>query len=366
MVKATVAIVRRPSAPFEIETVTLDALRESEVLVRVKATGICHTDIYAQSLVGQTFPAPVVLGHEGAGVIEAVGSAVTKVQPGDHVVLTYSSCGHCHSCQSGAPAYCQSFMQLNMSGTRVDGSTTMQLEGQRVYGSFFGQSSFGTYAIASERNVIKVPKEVPLELLGPLGCGLQTGAGGVINALRPEVGSSIAIFGTGAVGMAAIMAARVAGCGTIIGVDLKPNRLELARELGATHVVNAAEVDPVTTIREMTGGGVRYSFEATGIPRVVRQAVEVLVPRGVCGMVGAPPPQAELALDANLLLFGRSLRGIIEGESIPDLFIPMLIDLYKQGRFPFDRLIRTFPFEQINEAAHASEVGEVIKPVLLM
>jgi aryl-alcohol dehydrogenase len=366
MLDVKVAVVRQAGAPFQIESVQMDDPQAGEVLVKIVAVGICHTDMYAQSLAGLAFPAPIVLGHEGAGVVEKVGAGVTKVQPGDHVVLTFNSCGRCLNCEDGAPAYCQNFPVLNMAGVRADGSTTMRQNGTPIHGGFFGQSSFGTYAIAYERNVVKVPKDVPIELLGPLGCGLQTGAGSIMNAMRPEIGSSIAIFGTGAVGMAAIMAARAVGCGMIIGVDVKPSRLALARELGATHVINAAEVDPVQAIRELTGGGVRYSFEATGIVKVMRQAVDVLVQRGVCGVVGLPAPQAELPLDANHLLFGRTVRGIIEGESVPDIFIPALIELYKQGRFPFDKLIRQFPFEQINEAMHASESGEVLKPVLVM
>ncbi len=366
MLQAKVAVIRAAGAPFQIENVEIDDPQAGEVLVKIKAVGICHTDMYAQSLAGVAFPAPIVLGHEGAGVVEAVGAGVTKVAVGDHVVLTFNSCGRCLNCEDGAPAYCQNFPMLNMAGVRADGSTTMRQNGTPIHGGFFGQSSFGTYAIAYERNVVKVPKDAPLELLGPLGCGIQTGAGSVMNALRPVIGSSIAVFGTGAVGMAAIMAARAVGCGMIIGVDIKPHRLELARELGATHVINAAEVDPVEAIRDLTGGGVRYSLEATGIIKVMRQAVDVLVSRGVCGIVGAPPPQAELPVDANHILFGRTVRGIIEGESVPDIFIPALVELYKQGRFPFDKLVRQFPFEQINEAMHASESGEVLKPILVM
>ncbi|MCE7946208.1 MAG: NAD(P)-dependent alcohol dehydrogenase [Chloroflexi bacterium CFX4] len=361
-----VAVVRGAGAPFQIESVQMDDPRTGEVLVKVSAVGVCHTDMFAQGLAGLGFPAPIVLGHEGAGVVAKVGAGVTKVAVGDHVVLTFASCGQCLNCQDGAPTYCNNFGALNLAGVRADGSTTMQQNGTPLHGSFFGQSSFGTYAIANERNVVKVPKDVPIELLGPLGCGIQTGAGSIMNALRPEIGSTLAVFGTGAVGMAAIMAARAVGCGMIIGVDVKPNRLALALELGATHVINAADGDPVEAIRELTGGGVRYSLEATGIIKVMRQAVDVLLPRGVCGVVGSPPPQTELPLDPNHLLFGRTVRGIIEGESVPDVFIPILIELYKQGRFPFDKLIRQFPFEQINEAIHASESGEVLKPVLVM
>ena len=325
--------------------------------------GICHTDLIVRD---QYYPVPLpaVLGHEGCGVVEQVGARVTKVQPGDHVVLTYLSCGACMNCQRGRPVYCLSLFPLNFGGARADGSATLQCRGNVIQGAFFSQSSFGTYALATDRNVVKVRKDVALELLGPLGCGIQTGAGAVMNALRPEVGSSLVVFGSGSVGLSAIMAARVVGCTVIIAVDVKPARLALARELGATHTVNAGELDAVEEIRRITGGGVMYSLELTGTPRVLRQAVDVLIPTGVCGVIGAPPMGTEVSLDINTILLGRTVRGIIEGDSVPDLFIPQLIDLYSQGRFPFDRLLTFYPFEQINQAAAASERGEAIKPLL--
>ncbi|MBY8822162.1 NAD(P)-dependent alcohol dehydrogenase [Sphingomonas colocasiae] len=357
------AVVREKSGPFVIEDVTLDAPRAGEVLVRIAGVGMCHTDLVVRDQYFPT-PLPAVLGHEGSGIVEAVGDGVTKVAVGDHVVLSYASCGQCANCLQGLNGYCPDLYGRNFSGARPDGSSPCcDAHGARLSGYFFAQSSFGEFALATERNVVPIDRDVPLEIMGPLGCGIQTGAGAVINALKPGAGSSIAIFGAGSVGLAAVMAARVAGCATIIAVDLNDARLELARELGATHVVNAAG-DAVEAIRAITGEGVQYSLECTGLPAVVRQAVDCLRLTGVCGIIGVAPLGTEIALDMNGLLFGRTVRGIIEGDSIPDIFIPQLVALWRQGRFPFDRLITFYPLSEIEAAAHASERGEVLKAVL--
>lgn len=364
--KVTAAVVHDKEQPFSIEELELGEPRSDEVLVRVVGTGVCHTDLIVRD---QWYPVPLpaVLGHEGAGVVEQVGEGVRKVEPGDHVVLTYRSCGRCVNCLRGEPPYCLDLYDQNFGGARPDGSNALSSDGDTVHGHFFGQSSFATYALASERNVVKVRGDVPLELLGPLGCGIQTGAGGVLNALHPEAGSSIAVFGAGSVGMSAIMAAKVAGCAKIIATDIKPNRLELAQELGATHTINASEVDDVVeAIQEITGPGTDYTVETTAVPEVFRQAVESLTLLGECGLIGAAALGTEVTLDMNSILFGRKVRGIIEGDSVPDIFIPRLIDLYTQGRFPFDRLVKYYDLEDINRAAEDSESGETMKPVLRM
>jgi aryl-alcohol dehydrogenase len=297
-------------------------------------------------------------------VVEKVGARVTKVKPGDHVAISWLSCGACSSCKAGNDPYCEAFFPLNFSGKRLDGSATMQKDEQVIHGSFFAQSSFATHALATERNVVKVPKDVPLELLGPLGCGVQTGAGAVMNSLRVEPGSSIAVFGVGTVGMSAVLAASVCGCTRIIAVDVHPDRLELARSLGATETINANETNPVEAIREITGGGVRYSLECVGNPKVFRQAVDVLPLLGVCGLAGVVPKGTEVSLDMDLIMNGRRIMGIIEGDAIPDLFIPKLITLYQQGRFPFDRMVKFYPFDEIGRAVEDMEAGRVIKPIL--
>jgi aryl-alcohol dehydrogenase len=314
------------------------------------------------------FPLPGVLGHEGAGIVEEVGANVTNVVPGDHVVLTYMSCGQCRYCERGEPAYCSDFFMLNVGGARKDGTTgTYDARGDSLHDHFFGQSSFGTYALAHSRNVIKVAKDVPLEILGPLGCGIQTGAGAILNALQVGVGDSVAVFGVGGVGLSAVMAARAAGAAIIIALDVMPSRLKLALELGATHAVDSGKESPVEAVRRIGGGGVDYSLDTSGKPSVLRQAIDVLGIRGTCGVVGAPPLGTEVSFDINSLMIpGRSIRGICEGDSVATEFIPQLIELYRQGRFPYDRLIKFYEFDDINTAIDDAAKGLTIKPVLRM
>lgn len=360
----TAAVVRKKGGPFRVETLTLEEPRPDEALIRIVATGMCHTDMVARDQL-YTVPLPVVLGHEGAGIVERVGSSVKKIAPGDHVVLTYMWCGHCKPCLNGDLTYCENFYPLNFGGAREDGSTAMQDKQGAVHDHFFGQSSFGTYALAHERNVVKVPAAAPLELLGPLGCGIQTGAGAVMNALKVRPGSSFAAFGGGAVGLSAVMAARVAGATTIIAADVVPSRLALAKELGATHTVNSRETDPVEAVRKITGGGADFTLESSGRPAVLRQAIDALAIKGVCGIVGAPALGTEASFDVNgVMTTGKRIIGIIEGDSVPDLFIPSLVELYQQGRFPFDKLVKFYPLDQINQAAEDSEKGITIKPIV--
>lgn len=364
MTKMTAAVVSERSGSFELKKVKLEEPRDDEVLVKIHGVGLCHTDLVVRDQYFPT-PLPAVLGHEGAGVVERVGKSVTKVKAGDHVVLTVASCGVCENCLKGLGGYCVDLYNRNFSGRRPDGSTPCcGCEGEPISAYFFAQSSFAQFALAQERSVVKIPKDVPVELMGPLGCGMQTGAGAVINALKPGAGSTIAIFGAGSVGLAAVMAARVVGCTQIIAIDTNPERLKLAMELGATEVVQAGEVNPVDAIRALTGEGVHYSLECTGLPSVARQAVDVLRLTGVCGIIGVAPLGTELTLDMNGILFGRTVRGIIEGDSVPDIFIPQLIELWRQGRFPFDRLVTYFPLSHIETAVKACEEGRVLKAIL--
>jgi aryl-alcohol dehydrogenase len=362
------AVLRTSGAPLEIEDVVLQAPQPTEVRVRVVATGVCHTDMVVRDQLFPT-PLPIILGHEGAGVVDAVGSAVTTVQPGDHVVMTYMSCGLCLPCETGHPAHCTHMHPLNFGGGRLDGSTSACACGNdhAIHDHFFGQSSFSTYTIANERNVVKVAKQAPLELLGPLGCGIQTGAGSVLNALGVEAGSSFAAFGAGAVGLAAVMAAKVAGATTIIAVDVTPSRLELALELGATHVINSREEDPVQRIQAITQGGVNYSLECSGRSEVLRQAIDALTTLGTCGIVGATKMGTEVAFNINdVMIPGKRIMGIVQGDVVANAFIPKLVDLYLQGRFPFDKLCRFYEFDEVNQAMADSERGITIKPILRM
>jgi aryl-alcohol dehydrogenase len=358
------AVVFEQSGPFCIEQLELDEPRDDEVLVRIVAVGICHTDLGARDGHLPIPPPPSVFGHEGAGIVERVGARVTRVKPGDHVVLGWDYCGTCPPCKTGKELYCLNFFLHNFHGARPDGSITLRKGDQAIHGSFFCQSSFADLALANERNVIKVREDVPLEILGPMGCGVMTGAGAVMNSLQPRPGASIAVFGVGPVGISAVLGAVVCGCTTIIAVDVKADRLEAAKELGATHTVNADEVDPVEAILEITDGGAEFSLECVGNPKVLRQAVDVLPRCGVCGLLGVVPPGTEVSLNMDLLMNGRTVTGILGGDAIADLFIPRLIELYRQGRFPFDRLITFYPFDEINQAVEDMEKGQVIKPVL--
>lgn len=361
--KVRAAVIREKSQPFLIEELELDSPRQNEIIVRIAAVGLCHTDI---TMKNNPTMLPLVLGHEGSGVVEQVGEQVTRIEPGDHVVFTFASCGNCIHCQQGHPSYCLRACAPAFSGIRPDGTTILKKAGQPIQGSFLGQSSFATYALVTERNVVKVRSDADLELLGPLGCGIQAGAGAVFNSLHVKVGSSIAVFGLGSVGLSAVMAAAVSGCSTIIGVDINPARLEAAEFLGATHVIDAGRDDPVTLIRNISGCGVNYAIESTARPSVFRQALESLCRLGICGLVGGAPLGTQVTFDMNSILYGRTIRGIIEGDSVPDFFIPQLVDLYLQGQFPFDTLITFYDLDQINEAVEDLSCGRVIKPVLRM
>lgn len=359
------AAIVKEKGTFSVENVDLGSPQADEVLVKIVASGMCHTDLAVRDQ-HVPLPLPIVLGHEGAGVVVQVGENVSKVKPGDHVVLSFASCGQCSSCLQGKPAYCSAFVAYNFGTRRPDGSCTHHRHGHPIAASFFYQSSFATHAIAHQRNIVKVPSELPLEMLAPLGCGVQTGAGAVMNCLKPAAGASIAVFGVGAVGLSAVMAAKVAGCATIIAVDVHPSRLALAMELGATHVLNGRECNAVEEIAAIQAGGVDYTIEATGIPAVMTQAVNALSGMGTAVLLGVAPAGAQVTFDAAALLGGRTIRSTIEGDSVPEVFIPQLIALYRRGLFPFDRMARYYNLDQINQAAADSKSGITIKPIIRM
>ncbi len=358
--KIQAAVTHAQGKDFQIEEVTLSGPEANEVLVRVVATGVCHTDAVGRDLA--VSPYPIVLGHEGSGVVEKVGANVTSVDVGDHVVMSFAHCGQCDSCLTGHPTVCERFNELNFGGRMEDGTCRLH-QHQTGIATFFGQSSFGSHAVAHERNVVKVDKEVDLALLGPLGCGIQTGAGTVLNRLRPEFGTTIAVYGCGAVGLSAIMAAKIAGCRQIFAIDVHDNRLELARELGASQTFNGNKVDVVEEIRALTGTGCHYAVETTGVPPVVRQSLNALRPLGTTAIVGVTP-KMELDIHNDLMAEGKSMIGVIEGDSVPRVFIPKLVEYYKAGLFPFDRLVKFYAFDQISQAFEDSANGSTVKPVL--
>jgi aryl-alcohol dehydrogenase len=356
------AVVTAPHASFVIEPFELDRPRADEVLVELAATGICHTDV---AVVEQILPLPLpyILGHEGAGVVVEVGSAVTSVAKGDHVVLTFGSCGHCRECAGGHPAYCASAPLLNFAGRRSDGSATVHDgRGQPVNASFFGQSSFATHAISPARNVVKVRSDAPLEYLGPLGCGLMTGAGSVLNVLKPSSDSTFAIFGTGALGFAALFAAKLVGCKRIVAVDRVKSRLDLARASGATDVIDTSGADLDRALAEI--GGVDRALDTTGVPKVVEAAIRSLKPCGQLALVGASGERL-VSADIMHMISGRVIRGVVEGDADPPVFIPFLVDEFLAGRFPIDRVSERYPFERINTAVADAASGKTIKPIVV-
>lgn len=282
--KITAAVATEPKTPFDVVELDLDDPRPDEVQIRLVATGVCRTDAIVRDQWYPT-PLPAVLGHEGAGVVEKVGSAVSSVRPGDHVVLSFNSCGACKLCLTGHPAYCENFYAHNFAGQRSDGTTALSLNGRQFSSHFFGQSSFASHANVAERSVVRVPEDAPLEILGPLGCGIQTGAGAILNVLQPRPGSAVVVFGAGAVGLSAVLAAKLR---------------------------NATTIDIGTQ-----------------------------------------------------LLSGQKISLVIEGDSMPQVFIPELIHLHQAGLFPFDRLIKSYPLEQINQAFDDSHSGGTLKPVVV-
>ena len=368
MVAATAALLSAVGGPFELVDVEVDEPRDDEVLVRVTACGLCQSDLLVQS--GST-PAtlPIVLGHEGSGVVERVGRGVRMLHPGDHVVLQSANCGRCLMCLRGRPGHCTSWLPLNLSGgRRLDGSSTVARHGQPVTAHFFGQSSLATYAVVDQRTAVRVPDEVPLDLLGPLGCGVQTGAQGVLNVLAPRAGSVLAVFGCGAVGLSAVIAATRLSGAFVIAVDVQPARLRRASELGAAYTVDATATDIAEAIRVYTGGrGADYALETSGAPGVLRTAMESLAPLGTCGVISSHGFEAETTL--RILPFiadGLTLVGMNQGEVVAQESIPALVELYRSGRFPFDQLTEFFEFGQVNDAVAAMRSGSVVKPILRM
>ncbi len=364
-VKALVA--RSPESLFTYEELEIDDPQADEILVKIVGVGLCHTDLVLKSAGPDVYPFPAVLGHEGSGIVEKVGSSVTKVAPGDRVAISFRSCGECDRCGDGDAPYCRTFPQLNFTGHRNDGSKAYRNKDEQVAGNFFGQSSFGTHALTYERNVVKVPAEVPLELAGPLGCGIQTGVGSVVRSLNAEKGSSILILGGGAVGLSAVMGAKIQQCSTIIVLEPYESRRAMALELGATHVIDPAETKALAeAVRAIVPVGVDYAIDTSGIPDVLKSAMGCLGSKAVFGIVGVAPPGTPVPGEiGDLVTFGYTIRGIIEGDSDPDEFIPEMMDHYLAGRMPFDKMIKTYPLTEINQAVADQAAGKCIKVVLV-
>jgi aryl-alcohol dehydrogenase len=366
--KLVKAAVCRPGSDetFELEELSIGDPRPDEVLVRFTAAGLCHTDLEVAAGRMPT-PLPVVAGHEGAGVVEAVGSAVTGFGPGDRVVAGFSFCGGCRNCLSGQPAYCPLHFPLNFGAQRADGTVGLHdWAGEPVHDHFFGQSSFAGYGLCRPSSLIKVGEtDVPDHVLAPLGCGIITGAGAVWNQLKVPPGSTVAVFGAGAVGLSAVMAAAAAGAARIIVTDPHASRLDLAAHLGATDVIDATDGLAVEGVREITGGaGVEFSVESTGVPEVMSQAVAALAPLGSAAILGVAP-DADLRTSAFALLEGRTVSGSIVGHQAPAVLVPRILDLHRKGRFPLEAMIRTYALDDINKAVDEVRSGTAVKAVLI-
>ncbi len=353
-------VQRSADGPPELALLELRGPLDEEILVRIVATGICHTDLIA----ARYARLPAVFGHEGAGIVEAVGARVGGLRPGDRVALTFGSCGHCRNCLVGAPYHCASSSELNFMGQRADGSTPLYEDDRPVRGAFFQQSSFATHVIATERNAVRVPEDFPLALAGPLGCGIQTGVGAVLNTLRVEAGASLAVFGTGSVGLSAVMGGALLSCAPLIAIDVRPERLALARELGATHVLDARDGEVVERIRELTRGGVHYSIETTAQVQPFKDAISCLARGGTCGICAVPDYGKPFEFSPAAILSGRTLKGVLEGSSVPGVFIPQLMRLHLAGRLPYDRFVRYYAFEAMPQALAEAATGAAIKPVI--
>lgn len=362
-----VALAHGSDKPFELAAAELDDPRPDEVRVRITGVGICHTDLVVNSGLAP-FPFPAVLGHEGAGVIDALGGDVTGFGIGDHVVVSFHSCGHCRQCSRQEPAYCKNFLAMNYAGTRPDGSCSLNQEGRALGSHFFGQSSFASHALATSRNIVKVPRHLPLHLLGPLGCGVQTGAGAVMRSLDLTGDDTLFVAGVGAVGLSAVMAARLRGCRRVVVLEPSETRRALALELGATHALDPTDgSDVAEAATKIQPGGFSAALDTSGREQALVACLAVLATQGVLGLLGSAAQDTPLPGHVNgVLSRGQSIRGIIEGDSVPQQFIPELLRHYEAGGFPFDRMIRTYPFIDINRAIADLKSGETVKAVLTM
>lgn len=364
----TAAVARVGADDFTWEPIVLEDPGPDEALVRLVATGLCHTDLSV--LAGRLpTPLPAVLGHEGAGIVEAVGPGAHGVRPGDRVVMSFNSCGSCARCRTGQPTRCSTYFPRNFGAARPDGSTPLHTaDGEPLGGLFFGQSSLARHAVVSVHSLVPVDPadDRELALLAPIGCGVQTGAGTVLNLLKPGPGDTLAVLGAGAVGLSAVMAAQLTGASTVIAADRVPSRLTTASELGATHTINTGTEDLGQSLAYLTGGhGVTYIVETTGVPALLELAVTAITASGTVAVIGAPAAGNRASFDVNALIDGRTIRGVTEGGSDRITFIPALIDLFRQGRLPYDQFVEFYPADHLAKAVQDARSGRTIKPVIV-
>ncbi|MGW6054231.1 alcohol dehydrogenase catalytic domain-containing protein [Streptomyces sp. NPDC055189] len=343
------ALLSHGSAAGELVDAELDDPRPDEVIVRIEAVGVCHTDLLTRKRLSQR---PAVLGHEGCGTVERLGPAVDGLSLGDRVVISFASCGGCTQCRAGLPGYCAWAAALNGSGRRLDGSPTLRVGGEPVFGAFFGQSSFATAALADARSCIRVG-DIPPEAAAPLGCGFLTGAGAVLNVLRPRHGDRLLVIGAGGVGAVAALTALSEGVEVVVAEPVAARRALLAR-YGATTVTSLDEPIPTLT----------HALDTTGRPEPIARALTLLQPHGILALVGLGP--AEVALDVRtLMLRGLQVRGCVEGDAEPAILIPQLIQRFRSGTLPLDRLVSTYTLADFDRAVADQQAGRTLKPVLL-
>ncbi|MDR0905699.1 MAG: NAD(P)-dependent alcohol dehydrogenase [Oscillospiraceae bacterium] len=360
------AAVTREKGKISIETLELAPPKAGEVLVKLVATGICHTDT---AVMNQYLPVtfPMVLGHEGVGIIETVGEGVSGLAKGDKVILTFPSCGVCDHCQEGHPYSCDDNFNMFFGGNYRDGTKRLTGADGVDVGVLFGQSSFATYAVTNQDNAIKVDvTEDQLKALCSLGCGVQTGAGAVLNRMKPRPGSSIAIYGCGAVGLAGIMAAKIAGCSTIIAIHGSKGKEE-ALEFGATHTINGRKEDVKAKILEITGGkGAAYALESSGQPNLAVTMLDCMAKEGLAVTVSVTADaEVPIRLEPQIMNPSVTFAGCVEGHSNPKVFIPELVKFFKEGRLPVDKMNKYYTFDQIETAFEESHTGGVLKPILV-
>ncbi|KAH9900279.1 GroES-like protein [Xylariomycetidae sp. FL2044] len=368
-IETVALVVNQAKEDFKLVPIILDEVRPDEFLVEMHYSGICHTDLVAQQGLLPMVEFPAIFGHEGAGIIRAIGSDVRDktLKIGDAVLLSFNTCGACRACRTKHPGLCHPHAAVNFNGVRLsDRSTPARLrggdgDGTAVRGQYFGQSSFSRMSVVSEKCVVRCAHPEQMHVYAPMGCGFQTGAGTVLNVLRPAREQSLVVFGLGSVGLASVMAAKYLEVGQIVGVDIVEERLSLARELGATHAINSRRaVDVARAIREVTDGGASFAVDCTGVLEVIEDMIECLGPQGTAALVGAPPSDSRVKLDPLMFLIGnKKLVGVIEGDSNPSEFIPRLVDMHRAGHFPIDKLCKTYPISRFQEAIHDMHAGRV-------
>ena len=356
------AVFQGPNQPLTIEEVEIDDPREHEVLVRTAATGVCHSDLhFVEGL--YPFPGPAVLGHEAAGVVEKVGKAVTYLKPGDHAIACTSVfCGYCEECMSGHHNRCS-----NRAATQraKEDKPRLSRKGEPLR-QFADLSTYAEKMLVHENALVKIIDEMPLDRAALIGCGVTTGVGAVLNTAKIEPGSTVAVFGCGGVGISAIQGARIAGARRIIAVDQFENKLAMAKRFGATDTVDASSTDALKAIRDMTNGGVDYSFEAVGLKKLAEQCFDSLKPGGTAVIIGMIPVGQKVELDGPRLLTERTLKGTMMGSNRFRIDMPRYIDFYLQGRLNLDDMVsKRGRLEDVNDAFAAMKRGEVARTVLM-